>query len=49
MLELGPKLVVPFWRVVGLVDSGALWDEVGLEVLQPSLLPGYSFLTTNTV
>lgn len=33
MLELGPKLVVPFWRVVRLVNSGALLDKVGLEVL----------------
>lgn len=49
MIELGLNLAVPFWRVVGLVDSGALLDEVGLEVLQASLLPGYSFLTTNTM
>lgn len=33
VLELGLKTVVPFWRVVGLADSGALLDEVGLEVL----------------
>lgn len=33
VLELGLKTVVPFWRVVGLADSGTLLDEVGLEVL----------------